>query len=70
MFHGADFLFQSFQVFCFGVVGFQVAHSLNALLNPVGAGHLYIHRFLIEPFLHLCGEAYNGKGNRQYPQRR
>ena len=45
-------------------------HSFNALLNPVGAGHLYIHRFLIEPFLHLCGEAYNSKGNRQHPQRR
>ena len=38
MLHGADLLLQTRKVRAFGVVGLEVLHGLNALLDAVGAG--------------------------------
>ena len=67
MLHCADLLFQSFEVFFFSVVGFQILYRFDALLNPVRAGHFSIHGLLIESLLYLCGKTYNTKRHRHYP---
>ena len=70
MFHRADLLFQPFEVFFFSVVGFQILHRFNTLLNSIRAGHFRIHGFLIKPFLYLCRKTYNGKRHRHHPKSR
>ena len=65
--HSADFLFQPGKISTFGVVGAQVGHRFDALLNAVLAGNLCRCRFAGKPFLHAGRQRDDGKRHRQRP---
>ena len=68
--HRPDLLLQPRQVGPLGVVGAEIPHRLDALLDAVGAGHPGVHGLLVQLLLHPGGAGHDGEGHGQHPQGR